>query len=77
MHPLILSLGIGRDVAIMIGTDEEVIHSTRSCYTAHPGRTHYAPRVAQHRAETAYLLSRQGDSFLSVHNKSDAQRAVD
>ena len=43
----------------------------------HPRLTHYAPRVAQRREETANLLSRQGDSFLSVHNKSDAQRAVD
>ena len=44
---------------------------------AHIARAHYALRVAQRRAETAHLLSRQGNSFLSVHNKSDAQRTVD
>ena len=65
------------DHACMIGTDEVVINSTRSCYTAHLGRTHYTPRVAQRRVETAHLLLRQGDSFLSVHNQSDAQRAMD
>ena len=49
MHPLVSSLSMGRDVVTdrtrMIGTDEEAIHSTRLCYTAHPSHIFPITRV--------------------------------